>query len=132
MMRWNSSTGVSKIGVRPPAPALTRMVSMPPMKRAAASVTRCTSAAMVASPAAKSLRLGGRRAPGVEDQHQRLLGALGPPAALPAGLCLAAAQRGESAPVTEAERIADARRAGFYPLMLLLERMRPDRAPSGT
>lgn len=34
--------------------------------------------------------------------------------------------------MNEAERIADARRAGFYPLMLLLERMRPDRAPSGT
>ncbi len=31
VMRLNSSTGVSKIGVRPPAPALTTIVSMPPM-----------------------------------------------------------------------------------------------------
>ncbi len=34
--------------------------------------------------------------------------------------------------MTEAERIAEARRAGFYPLLLLLERLHPDRAPWGT
>jgi len=52
MMRWNSSGEVEKIGVLPPAPALTRMVSMPPRKAVADSVTRSTSAATVASPAA--------------------------------------------------------------------------------
>jgi type VI secretion system protein ImpH len=34
--------------------------------------------------------------------------------------------------MTEAERIAQARRAGFYPLLVLLERLHPDRAPWGT
>ncbi len=34
--------------------------------------------------------------------------------------------------MSEGERIADARRAGFYPLMLLLERLQRDRARVGT
>jgi len=34
--------------------------------------------------------------------------------------------------MTDQERIAAARRAGFYPLMLLLERLEKDRAPVGT
>jgi len=39
---------------------------------------------------------------------------------------------GQAQEGASAGRVEEARRAGFYPLMLLIERLRPDRAPQGT